>query len=150
MPTEPAQKKNLGKSIPNALFFAHLHVLLGQPKVASRTFGCGARKGSECTPRRRCGSPPDSVARILGVQRRAIWQVITGSLSASPSLTGQWQSHIKDCFPLLRLYHVCIAPSIKLSISLCGSHGTTVAHQTLPFVTITDGAYVCAFFRHVS
>ena len=106
-----------------------------------------------CTPRRRCGSRPGSVARALGVQRREIWQAITGSLSTSPSLAGQLNPHNLGFFPLaLLLYHVCITPSHKLSSSLlCASHGTTaVAHQALPFVTATDGASLCTCACHVS
>ena len=56
-----------------------------------------------------------------------------------------------NIFVLLLLYHVCIAPSLKLLTSLlCGSQDTTaVAHQVLPFVTATDGASVCACPCHV-
>ena len=42
----------------------------------------GHAGGPACTPRRKCGSRPGSVMRALGVQSRAIWQVIAGSLSA--------------------------------------------------------------------
>ena len=36
-------------------------------------------QGGACTPRRECGPRPGSVACALGVQSRAIWQVIMGS-----------------------------------------------------------------------
>ena len=39
------------------------------------------------------GPQPGSVRRALGVQSRASWQAMTGSLSASPSLRGQWKPH---------------------------------------------------------
>ena len=54
------------------------------------------------------------MARAVGVQSRAIWQVITGSLSASPSLAGQCKTPQFKIFQLgtvalllLLLYHVC-------------------------------------------
>ena len=73
--------------------FGHLHALLSWPRVVSRALGCGARRGAACAPQRKCGSRRGSVTRAMGVQSRAIWQVITGLLSASPSLAGQWKTH---------------------------------------------------------
>ena len=59
-------------------FFAeHATFLLGAP-VFSRALGCAARMGLACTPRRKCGSRPGSVARALGLQGREFWQVTTG------------------------------------------------------------------------
>ena len=52
----------------------------------SRAVGCEARRGSRVYLRRKFGSRPALVASALGVQSRAVWQVITGSVSASPSL----------------------------------------------------------------
>ena len=108
-----------------------------------RALGCGAHKGGALTPQGMCGSPPGSLVRALGAQSGAICQVITGSLSASPSLEGQWRLH-KLRF-LLLLHDVFITPSLKLSSSLlCGRHCTTaVAHRNLRFVT-ADGASMCA------
>ena len=63
------------------------HALLGRPRVVSHALGCGVRRGPARTPRRKCGSRPGSVARALGVQSRAIWKVIAGSLSAEPEPT---------------------------------------------------------------
>ena len=91
-------------------------------------------QGPACTPRRKFGSRAGSVARALGVQSREIWQVITGSLSAElePSKATE-NPHVRRFAP-----HCCN------SSPLCGSHGTAaVAHETLPFVTATDGASVC-------
>ena len=62
-------------------------------RVVSRALGCGARRGGACTPRRKCGSWPGSVARALGIQIRAIWQGIKESLSTPPSLVGLWKPH---------------------------------------------------------
>ena len=61
---------------------------------------------------------------------------------------GTMEPHMLIVWPfalLLRLYRVVITSSLKLlSCLLCGSHGTAaVAHETLPFVTATDGASVC-------
>ena len=88
---------------------------------------------------------PAGICGARSGQSRAIWQLITGFLSASPSLAGQCNPHDLRVFPLLLLYHVRITPSLKLSSCLlCGSHGTTaVVHQALPLVTATDGASVC-------
>ena len=98
-------------------------------------------QGARVYSRRKFGPRSGCVARGPGVQSRAIWQVITGLLSASPSRAGQWKLH-KIFFALLLMllllwYHVCITPSLKLSSSLfCGSNGSTaVAHQAIPFVT---------------
>ena len=74
-------------------FFCTFACLFGRLRVFFRALGCEARKGAACTPRHKCGSRPGSVARALGVQSRAIWQVTTGSLSTSPSLAGQWKPH---------------------------------------------------------
>ena len=64
-----------------------------------------------------------------GLQSRASWQVITGSLSASLGLAGQWKPHnstlLLRCLLPLLLYHIFITPSPKLSSALLsGSHGT--------------------------
>ena len=127
--------------------FANMHALLGRPRVVSRSFGCGARRRPACTRRRKCRSPPSSVACAPGVQSRAIWQVITGSQSASPSLAGQWKSHNA----VFLLCCCCIMPSASHRPSsfqalLCGRHcPTAVAHQALLFVTATDTASVCVW-----
>ena len=59
------------------------------PAGLSGGLGCGERRGTACTPRRKLGSRADSVALSLGIQSREIRQVITGSLSAklAPSKT---------------------------------------------------------------
>ena len=102
-------------------------------------------KGGRVSTRRKFGPRLDSVARALGVQSRASWQVITGSLSAEPQPRRTMETPQFKKINLQLLYHVCIAPSLKLSNSLLyGSHGqTAVAYQALPFVTATDGASVC-------
>ena len=116
-----------------------------RPRIFSRALGCGARRGPACTLRHKPGPRLGSVARGLGAQSRASWEMITGSVSASPSLARQWKPH--DLRLLLSvLLLLCITPSLKLSSSLLrGSHGTTVAvaHQALPFLMATDGASVC-------
>ena len=86
-------------------FFAHYQALLGRPRLVSRALDCGPRRGPACTPRRKCGARQGSVARALGVQSRAIRQVIKGSLSASPSLAGHWKPH-NEMF----LFCCCILP----------------------------------------
>ena len=53
----------------------HLHDSLRRSWVFCRAFGCGARTGGPCTPRRKFESRAGSVARAPGVQSREIWQV---------------------------------------------------------------------------
>ena len=128
--------------------------MLGRPRVVSRALRCGASRGPACTPRRKRGSRPGSVARALGVQSRTIWQVVMGSCSATPDRSGPWKPHVFlfFFFALSSQLQPSITPSHKLSSSLlCDSHGTSaVAHQALPVVTATDGASlsvrVCAMF----
>ena len=62
--------------------FAHLQALFGRPRIVSYALGSGPRRGPACTPWRKRGSRPGSVARALGVQSCAICQVITWSFSA--------------------------------------------------------------------
>ena len=62
-------------------FFPEYKTFLFRPRVFCRALGCGERRGPDCTPRCKCGSRPGSVARVLGVQSREIWQVTTASLS---------------------------------------------------------------------
>ena len=59
----------------------------------ARALGCGARRGTPCTRRCKCGPRPGSVARALGVQSRAIRQVITGSLSDLPEPSRLMEIH---------------------------------------------------------
>ena len=104
-----------------------------------------------CTPRRMGGPRPGSVARALGIQSRAGWQVIARSRSASPKLTRILESHIFKffCRSLLRC---CVSMSHRLSSSFVGGHHSTTeaALLALPFVAATDGASlsscVCAEF----
>ena len=68
------------------LHIGQLFLLL--PWAVTRSLGCGSRRGPACTPRRKYGSRPGTVAHALGVQSRAIWQAMTGSLSGQP---GVWK-----------------------------------------------------------
>ena len=61
---------------------AHLHAFLRRSWLFSRALGCGARREPACTPRCNFGSREGSVARILSVQSRKIWQVIAAIISA--------------------------------------------------------------------
>ena len=106
----------------------------------------GHAGGATCTPRRKCESRPGSVARVLGVQSRTIRKVVMGSISASPSLAGQWKAHNSMLFPLL-LYHVCITPSLKLS-TLWHPRYYSSRTSSSSFVTATDDASVCACLCH--
>ena len=63
-------------------FFKHLQAFLRRPWVFSRALGCGVRRGTACTPRRKFGSRAGSVARALDVQKGEICQVIAESFSA--------------------------------------------------------------------
>ena len=100
---------------------------------------------------RKFGAWPGSVARALGIQSRAGWQVIARSRSASPKLTRILESHIFKffCRSLLRC---CVSMSHRLSSSFVGGHHSTTeaALLALPFVAATDGASlsscVCAEF----
>ena len=58
-------------------FFLDYKTLFLRLRVFPPALGCGARRETACTPRRKCGS----VARALGVQSREIWQLIAGLLS---------------------------------------------------------------------
>ncbi|CAM9513436.1 unnamed protein product, partial [Laminaria digitata] len=115
----------------------------------SRASCCGARRGSACTLRCKCGPRPGSVARALGVQSRAIRQVIAGWRS---DLT--WQprgletrifvfSAVFLFFSLMICF--CITPHPLRALYYCsGSDGTTAAAlQARPFVTSTKGASLC-------
>ena len=65
-------------------FFSHWPAFLFWPRIFSRSLSCETRSPpSPVYSRRKFGPRPGSVAR-LGVQSRASWQVITGSLSAEP------------------------------------------------------------------
>ena len=84
------------------LFRRDLLAFLRRPWVASHALGCGARRGPACTPRRKFGSRAGSVARALGVQRREIWQVITGLLSAELEPGKAMENpHVRGFAPLL-------------------------------------------------
>ena len=74
-------------------FFAHCPAFHFWPRVFSRALGCGERRGAACTQRHKCGSRPGSVARAPGVQSRASWQVIMGSLSAEPEPSMTMEPH---------------------------------------------------------
>ena len=52
-------------------------------------------QGARVYSRRKFGPPPGSVARALGVQSRASWQVISGSLSADPEPNRTVENHPK-------------------------------------------------------
>ena len=96
-------------SMNRTFFLAHGQAFLLRPRACPRVLGCGARRGAACTPRRKFGPRPGSVARAPGPQSRASWQAITGSHSALPSNAGHWKPHFKR-FLLLLLHHVCITP----------------------------------------
>ena len=86
--------------------------------------------------------------RVLWEFKVASWPFFTRSLLfATPRRPGPWKPHNFS----YSLCCCCITRSLQHSSSLpCGSHGTTaVAHQALPFVTATDGAYVyvCAMIH---
>ena len=132
-------------------FFCHRPAFLFRPRVFSHALGCGARRGAACTPRRECGSRPGSVTRALGVQSRAIWQAITGSLSAElePRRT------MEPPYNLVFLLGCCCITSVSHRLSsaqpLCFVAATVtsaVAQQALPFVTATDDSsvYACVMF----
>ena len=74
-------------SMNRTFFLAHGQAFLLRPRACPRVLGCGARRGAACTPRRKFGPRPGSVARAPGPQSRASWQAITGSLSAEPEPT---------------------------------------------------------------
>ena len=129
---------------PNTFSSATISLLATGLSWRSRLRGT---QGGRVYTRHEFGPRLGSVARALGVQSRASWQVITGSHSTSPSVAGQWKPHnlrflLRCC--LLLLYHVCTTPRPSSSL-LCGSLGTTaVEHHVSPAVTVTDGASVCA------
>ena len=59
------------------LFFSRPRVFFARSRLRGT-------QGDRVYSRRKFGLRPCSVARTLGVQGRAIWQVITGSVSATP------------------------------------------------------------------
>ena len=77
---------------------AHGHARLFGLWVFSRVHRRVARKGPACTPRRKCGSRPVSVAAVVGVHSLVRWQGITGSHSAEPEPTRPMETPIIDLF----------------------------------------------------
>ena len=71
---------------------------------------------------------PGSVARALGVQSRAIWQMVTGRVPLSQSHAGRWKTQFS--------FSCILAP-------LLYSHAATVQHslQAFPVFTATDTTY---------
>ena len=135
---------------PNALFFT-----FGCPRPAagcSRALGCGAHRRAACTPRRKYGSRPGSVARALGVQSRAIRQEITGSLSTSPSLSGQWKPHkiLKICSAAASYLYHTVPQALKLSTWWQPRYKSSRTSSSLPFAAAVDRrsvlVRVCAMF----
>lgn len=57
--------------------FALCFFFLFRPGVFLRVLSRGARRGSACTPRRKCGPWPRSVRRALGLQSREFWPITT-------------------------------------------------------------------------
>ena len=89
-------------SMYQSVFLGHLHAFLRHPYVFSHAFGCGARRGAACTPRRWFRSRAGSVERALGDQSREILQKITGMLSAELEPTNTMETQHVRCFaPLL-------------------------------------------------
>ena len=89
-----------------------LHVaelFLFRPRIFSRALGRGSRGGGACTPRCKCGSRPDSVARALGVQSREIWQVTTESLSDQPEPSRSIETPRFSYFSLSALCQVLVS-----------------------------------------
>ena len=92
-------------------------------------FSCSRLRGTQggrvyTINRRKFGPRPGSVARALGVQSRANWQVITGSLSAEPEPRKTMETPhlhflaIAHSCMMLPLYHICIttvSQTLKLS-----------------------------------
>ena len=114
----------------------------------SRALGCVAHRGTACTlrckfvPRPR----PGALARALGVQRRASWLFFTGLLSVTPSPGPGKYRNFSNIHSVPLLYHT-VPPALELS-TLRSRDTTAVAHQSLAFVTATDGASVCACLCH--
>ena len=65
--------------------------------LSSRSRLRGTQQGALVYTRRTFGPRPGSVARVLGVQSRAIWQVFTGSLSDPPSQARSWKPPKRVC-----------------------------------------------------
>ena len=107
--------------------FSEYNTFLFRPRVFSPALGCRASGGHAYTPWCKCGSRPGSVARVLGVHSRQIWQVTTGSLCEQLEPTRLMQtpemaSLFSSLCPLLFLkYHS--------SRQRLGRHGTTAALQ---------------------
>ena len=81
--------------------FAHLQALFGRPRIVSYALGSGPRRGPACTPWRKRGSRPGSVARALGVQSCAICQVITWSFSAELEPARPMETPKRPFFPFI-------------------------------------------------
>ena len=93
--------------------FFFLHIFACPARPSAGRFACSrlwGTQGAVCTPKRKCGSRPGSVARALGIQIRAIWPVITASLSASPSLASSFSlcGSNERCF--------CVCPCVPSNL----------------------------------
>ena len=88
--------------------YSFWRTFLSRPRVYSCALGCGARKGVECTLRRKFGPRSCSVARALGVQSRTSWFFFTGLRSATPSRPGP------GSFPISAFRSAAITPLLLL------------------------------------
>ena len=113
-----------------------------RPRVFSRAFGCGTRRGPACTPRRKCESRADCVACAAGVQSREMWQVIAGLLSDELEPTRPMQTPTVSFCSFFHPYLLLFFKNHS-NHRMLGSHGTTTALQAFPFVTATNSASAC-------
>ena len=118
----------------------------------SRASNYGEHRGGACTPRRKYGSRPDSVARALGVQTS---REPTSNHGITFCVAKANQDHKKKLYFLAFLSLAAALPYVyhtdRPSTSfVAGRQGTTAptqpteaALQVLPSAVITDGASLC-------
>ena len=85
--------------VPNALFLPIGNLFSPAASLFSRSWLRGMQEG-RLYASRKFGSRPGSVARSLGAQSRANWQVITGSLSAKSEPTRPMETPKMSLFVL--------------------------------------------------
>ena len=84
------------------------------------------------------------MARALLVQRREIWQVMTGLLSDQLRRANQALATHKGNV-LFTFSPLCCFLKHHSSCQRLGSHGTTAPLPVFPFVTAANGASACGF-----
>ena len=107
----------------NAFYFWRFARCSPAPVGLSRVLGCGARRGPAYTAHREFEPRAGSVGRALGVQSRAIWQVIMGLLSVELVPSKTMEHPHASCFaPLLSKLSAWWQPRYESSrtSSLCG------------------------------